>query len=60
LKFFEMNLLDVYVAPNSVLLTAAWSSQSHRAELRAVSGYCATFGIRRIIVLSSLVLIIAP
>jgi protein AaeX len=66
LKFFEIDLLGVYVAPMSLLMAAAWFVT---AALRRVAG---RFGLLRyvwhpalfvfalyIIVLSSIVLVIA-
>ena len=66
MKFFEINLLGVYVAPMSILMVAAWVAT---VALRRITG---RFGLLRhvwhpglfvlamyLVVLSSMVLVIA-
>ena len=64
MRFTEIDVFGVYVAPMSLMMVAAWS-QSPCAGSRAVSACCGTSGIRPfvfavyMIVLSSITLVVA-
>ena len=46
MRFTEIDVFGVYVAPMSLMMVAAWSLRLPCAGLRAVSASCVMSGIR--------------